>query len=648
MGSINLGSWEDFTLRFKLKLDPDAIIHANFRFSDGPTRYFIGISPLHMYLSKQTGADQFSDALTESIGIGDVWTTIDIKGHGSLITVYANGHEMISYTDPDPFLSGGIAFESLTEGQVQIDDVEIWGPDEATSLLGEDMQTTVSGQHGGDLAWVRLGGPPGGLGYDIRYNFNNPDIWYVTDANAGVHISTDNGLTWHQSNQGIDTVSGGAGDGVPIFSLTVDPHNPNILWIGTDHSGDIYRSTDGGASWEKKSTGIIMDNEVLLSFRGFTIHPDTSNTVYAMGELQSPGNNVWGQNVGGVIYKTIDSGDHWTRIWHGAIPSSLTRYMWINPDNPDVLYVSTGIFDRGAVGETDPGTDATPFGGLGILKSTDGGETWQVLGKEKGLDFLYVGSLYMHPDNPEILFAAAGKIPSELAYQKMVAEHQSPMGIYRTKDGGESWQQVLKPEGRLLIQTFSSVDLCPSNPDIIYAGSDVAIYRSSDGGDSWALMTGESGTWGPPGVRAGWPIDMQCDPRNPDRVFADNYSGGAFLSEDGGKTWKNASSGYSGAQIIGVAVDPFDPARVFAAGRSGAWYSTDAGITWSGIHNPGETEPLAGGEWGGVAFDPIIQDHILLGGEIMLEWRSDKNLMGISRILIGLWTRNQRNRVCSF
>jgi hypothetical protein len=70
--------------------------------------------------------------------------------------------------------------------------------------------------------------------------------------------------------------------------------------------------------------------------------------------------------------------------------------MWINPQNPDILYVSTGIFDRGAVGEGDLATDVDPFGGLGILKSTDGGKTWGELGKENGLDFLYIGSLFMH------------------------------------------------------------------------------------------------------------------------------------------------------------------------------------------------------------------------------------------------------------
>ena len=102
--------------------------------------------------------------------------------------------------------------------------------------------------------WVRLGGPPGGLGYDIRYNFDNPDIWYVTDTGAGVHISTDNGLTWQPSNNGIHSAT--LNDYPPIFSLTVDPINPQILWAGTLDTGHIYKSTDGGQSWVDRENGI--------------------------------------------------------------------------------------------------------------------------------------------------------------------------------------------------------------------------------------------------------------------------------------------------------------------------------------------------------------------------------------------------------
>ena len=74
-------------------------------------------------------------------------------------------------------------------------------------------------------SWLRLGGPPGGLGYDIRYNFKDPKIWYVTDANSGFHISRDRGLTWTRSNRGIGTLAGSIA--YPVFSATVDtPDDP--------------------------------------------------------------------------------------------------------------------------------------------------------------------------------------------------------------------------------------------------------------------------------------------------------------------------------------------------------------------------------------------------------------------------------------
>ena len=91
-------------------------------------------------------------------------------------------------------------------------------------------------------------------------------------------------------------------------------------------------------------------------------------------------------------------------------------------------------------------------------------------------------------------------------------------------------------------QAFSAVEICPSDPEIVYAGSDSAIYRSEDSGLNWSRMTSDPFSWGPPGVRAGWPIDLQCDPDNTNRIFANNYSGGNFLSEDGGKTWVKQES----------------------------------------------------------------------------------------------------------
>ena len=251
------------------------------------------------------------------------------------------------------------------------------------------------------LRWVRLGGPPGGLGYDIRHDFGDPDRWFVTDAFAGVHRSVDDGRTWQPANIGIPAQAGATGDAIPAFSLTVDPHDPRILWAGSQNTGHIYRSTDSGASWVERDDGVTIKYDQ-LTFRGFTVDPRTSDIVYAMAETTSEkggvGQAIWGAGTGGMVYRTTDAGKHWDAIWDGGMPSSLARYLWVDPENPDRLFVSTGLFDRGAVGEGDMATN--PLGGLGILRSTDRGATWTVLGEAQGLRSLYIGSLFMDPENP--------------------------------------------------------------------------------------------------------------------------------------------------------------------------------------------------------------------------------------------------------
>jgi photosystem II stability/assembly factor-like uncharacterized protein len=563
----------------------------------------------------------------------DEWLQIEAAFSGGAHHIVVNGATVLMVDDPDPLPPGAVGLHYDGGGYAEFDDLIVTavgaaapppepgepppGPEEGEVEAGEPAAAPPSSS---EFTWVRTGGPPGGLGYDIRYNFGDPNIWYVTDNFAGVHISTDGGRTWHPSNSGIPPQAGTSGDAIPIFSLTVDPHNPQIIWVGTNPTGHIYRSTDGGQTWEERDNGVTMEYGGGLTFRGFTIDPRSSDIVYAMAETSDPiiGFAVWGDGTGGAVYRTTDGGETWEVIWDGGIPSSLARYLWVNPENPDILYVSTGIFDRGAVGEGDPATD--PFGGLGVLRSTDGGQTWDILNEGNGLENLYLGSLYMHPDDPDILLAAAGHVVPAPYVERVMAEGHSPLGIYRTADGGDTWTQVLEPPPDRLGECFTSVELCPSDPNIAYAGSDQAIYRSDDAGETWEQTT-DGSSWGPPGVVAGWPIDMQCDPNDTNRIFANNYNGGNFLSEDGGRTWQNASDGYTGAQMRDVTVDPLYPGRVYAAGRSGVWRSDDGGAHWHGVFYPeGDYDPMPQGlEWQVVAADPGQSGHVLGGHGMILE-----------------------------
>ncbi|MFC1569290.1 T9SS type A sorting domain-containing protein [bacterium] len=436
--------------------------------------------------------------------------------------------------------------------------------------------------------WIRTGGPLGGLGYDVRMRPDNPDMMYVTDAYAGVFISEDGGENWHPSNQGITTGGGESGDAIPVFCLTIDPHHHDIIWIGMQFSGSIFKSVDAGVTWEEKDEGVNTVEGV--TFRGFTVDPTTSDIVYAAAELSSWS---WNNSVPlsgrefdktkGVIYKTENGGENWTEIWRG---NNLARYVWVNHHNPDIIYISTGIFDREAA-DSDHLNDIP--GGEGIVKSTDGGKTWENV--NIGLQNYYVGSLFMHPEDPNVLLAGTGNN----AYGK-------GQGIYLTENGGVSWQRVL------LDDNINAVEFALSEPHIAYAGSANAIYRSEDRGMTWEKMS-QGYSWGAKGVRAGFPIDFQVDPRNANRIFANNYGGGNFLSIDGGKTWTVASRGYTGAQARDIAVDPENPAKVYCAARSGMFVSSDGGEEWQGLNeNPADVL-----EWNVVAIDPADPQHVFAG-----------------------------------
>jgi photosystem II stability/assembly factor-like uncharacterized protein len=447
--------------------------------------------------------------------------------------------------------------------------------------------TQESGSPLANQTWVRLGGPLGGLGYDIRVNPVDPNTMFVTDADAGVHKSVDGGKTWFASNSGIDLRLGESNDLIPVFCLTIDPNNPNIVWVGLQDFGMVYRSADEGKNWERRGNGITDGNG--FTVRGIAVEPGNSNVVYAAGEISSwnwAGHEIQGRSfdmVKGVVYKSIDGGLHWHVIWRG---DNLARYVIIDPKNVHTLYVSTGIFDREAANSN---YDSGVAGGVGILKSVDGGETWNTI--NKGLGNLYVGSLFMSPENSQVLIAGAGN-----------GIYGDGGGVYITYDGGQEWKWVV---GRFI----TSVEFAMGNPKIAYGvGRADQIFRSEDGGNSWRQLVQEDIFWGPPNIVPGFPIDIQVDPRDANRIFVNNYGGGNFLSEDGGKTWRVASTGYSGAMLLDVEVSQDNPAIVYSNGRSGPFISVDGGEVWESI-NPISVQEISEGAT--VSIDPSDTRHIL-------------------------------------
>ena len=429
--------------------------------------------------------------------------------------------------------------------------------------------------------WIRTGGPSGGLGYDVRIHPQNKNIMFVTDNPSGVNKSYDGGVTWTQKNEGISSRTGPAGDGIPIFSLTIDPNNPDIVWAGIQSTKGIYKSTDGGETWVKKDNGVV--EEDTISFRGFAVHPRDSNIVFAGAEISTGIPGIEFDKTHGGIYKTEDGGENWQSVWEG---DNLARIILFDPAIPDILYASTGIFDREAFNDK----------GIGILKSTDGGNAWFQInnGIPDTEGNRFVGFLEMHPTNPQILFAASGN------------NAKGKGGIFRTMDSGQTWKKILDDD------IFTVVSLSPSNPDVVYSGSEHAFYRSDDFGETWQrLAKAEEGSWGPPGVRAGFPISAVVDPDDSYKIFVNNYSGGNFVSKDGGESWEDCSRGYTGAHLHDIAMDKNNPALVYTIGRSGPFLSQGGGTKWIGL----ATSPASFPEWNAVSVNPSDSDEVIISDE---------------------------------
>jgi photosystem II stability/assembly factor-like uncharacterized protein len=227
------------------------------------------------------------------------------------------------------------------------------------------------------------------------------------------------------------------------------------------------------------------------------------------------------------VWKSTDGGITWKPLFD-AQPVSSVGSLAVAPSDPNVLYVGTGEANiRGNVAA-----------GNGIYKSVDGGKNWKHVWKQEG----QIGTMAVHPSNPDIAFAAVlGK-----------AFGPNPeRGVYRTRDGGNTWEQVLKKDENA---GASDVALDPSNPNIVFAGLWEArrfpwdlksggpgsgLYISRDGGTTWKQLTEQGlpkGPWGKVGVAVA--------PSDGRRVYAliEAEEGGLFRSDDGGEKWERTSA----------------------------------------------------------------------------------------------------------
>jgi len=540
-----------------------------FRLNDDRGRYIVGFNQGGVYLERENPWENFAGILASSPASYNLnqWYTLKIDVNLRTITVSVDGGQVLSYNDNSLSViwNGTIGLEAVgpDELRVRFDDVKVTGVEQTADT------------------WVKTGGPIGGLGYDVRYASNDLQVMYVTDNYSGVNKSNDGGNNWFATNRGIIGRAGSSGDAVPVFSLTVDPNNYNNVWAGLKDAKGAYKTTTAGGYWQQVTPDAIVLPEAEFAFRGFTIQQGNSNVVYAAGEIVMHNIGHTFDKIRGKVFKTSDAGVSWDLLWDG---DNLARYIIVDPDDSQTLYVSLGIFDREAY-DSDCRQIPPKQGTGGVIRSKDGGTKWEYLGENlgvyKGLTDMYVGSLVMNPKDPKILLAGAGNVACSRYWQGSTLVNTG--GVFRTEDGGDSWQKTLPND------IITSVEFAPSDPQIAYAGGQTMFYRSQDGGKTWNKVAGGTGSWGPPGVVAGFPIDILVSPSDPYTLYVNNYGGGNIKSTDGGVTWSVASKGYTGALMFSAAIHPENNAMVYAAARSGAFRSTDGGSTWAGLSYPPAT-----------------------------------------------------------
>jgi photosystem II stability/assembly factor-like uncharacterized protein len=280
---------------------------------------------------------------------------------------------------------------------------------------------------------------------------------------------------------------------------------------------------------------------------------------------------------GGGLWKTTDGGTTWAPVTDEQISSSSVGAVAVCPANPDVVYIG--------MGEVDLRGDVIP--GDGVYRTTDGGATWKHLGLA---DTQMIGKIRIDPTDCSRAYVAA------LGHAFGTNDQR---GVFRTVDGGASWQRVLFRNDQT-----GSVDLSmdPANPNVLYAamwqasrkfwllddgGPGSGLFKSTDGGTTWTEITGNLGLpVGPIGK-----IGVSVSGADPSRVYAlvEANGGGLFRSDDAGATWKLVSTDADirqrGFYFSKVFADTTNPDRVYI-GNVAFLRSNDGGLTFSNVGTP--------------------------------------------------------------
>jgi photosystem II stability/assembly factor-like uncharacterized protein len=331
------------------------------------------------------------------------------------------------------------------------------------------------------------------------------------------------------------------------------------------------------------------------------------NRVSAVVGIPGDPNTYYFGAASGGVFKTEDGGIHWEPVFDDQ-PAQSIGALAIDPTNPNVVWAGTGeahIRSNVSIGN-------------GVYKTTDGGETWRHVGLEASGR---ISRIVVHPRNPDVVFVGAlGHLYGP----------QEERGLFRTTDGGETWDRVLFVDENAGV---SDVVMDPNNPEILFAGTwqmiittwgresggpGSGLFRSADGGDTWERLEG-NGLPEPPIGK----VVLAMTPDDSDRIYAlietnsnrdfaplEDHQGVLWRSDDGGDSWRMVNADHTIVQRphyysrVVAAPDDKDEVHFLATSHT---TSLDGGVSIR--------RGSAGGDNHDMWIDPLQPDRMVVGND---------------------------------